>query len=165
MNRAPANRKEARYRQAWYLKQKAGPSGRSPRRWGSGEGVISQWMRRAREGGLAALRHRSQPGATRRLSADQLARLPILLHRGPAAYGFQGQLWTRRRVAEVIRVEVGVVYHLTHVGRLLNALHWSPRKPARCAHQRDEAAIARWRDETWSTINGGHKPRSRRCSS
>jgi transposase len=119
MNRALANSKEARRRQAWYLKQKDWSRRQIAEALGVREGAVSQWMRRACEGGLATLRHRSQPGAARRLSADQLARLPVLLHRGPATYGFQGQLWTSGRVAEVIRVEVGVVYHLTHVGRLL----------------------------------------------
>jgi transposase len=49
----------------------------------SAEGAVSQWMTRARLGGLQALRHRPSPGSPRRLSADQLAHLPALLHRGP----------------------------------------------------------------------------------
>jgi hypothetical protein len=57
---------------------------------GVSEAAVSQWMRRAREGGPEALRHRPSPGAPRRLSADHLARLPALLHRGAEAYGFRG---------------------------------------------------------------------------
>ena len=105
-------------------------------------------MQRARLGGLRALRHRPSPGAPRRLSADQLTHLPALLRRGPTAYGFRGDLWTRKRVAEVIRLACGVVYHPTHVGRLPNALGWSPQKPMRRARPRDEAAMAQWCDET-----------------
>jgi transposase len=40
----------------------------------------------------------------------------------------------------------------THVGRLLKALRWSPQKPRRRAQQRDEAAMAQWRDATWPAI-------------
>jgi transposase len=165
MNPLPTNWKEARRRQAWNLKQKGWPQRQIAEALGVSEGAVSQWMKRGREGGLAALRHRSPPGAVCRLSVDQLARLPTLLHRGPAAYGFRGQLWTRGRVAAVMRVEFGVVYHPTHVGRLLNAIRWSPQKPARRARQRDEVAITRWRDETWPAIKRGRKPRRRRSSS
>ena len=126
--------------------------------------AVSQWLTRARQDGPQALRHRPPPGAPRRLAAAQLARLPDLLHRGPEAYGFRGQVWTRKRVAEVIHLTFGIVYHPTHVGRLLNALCWSPQKPMRRARQRDEAAIARWRPETWPAIKKGQPP-SRRPSS
>ena len=101
----------------------------------------------------------------RRLAAEQLVRLPDLLYRSPEAYGFRGQVWTRQRVAEVIRVEFGMFYHPTHVGRLLKALRWSPQKPVRRARQRDEAAIVRWRTETWPAIKKGRTPSSRRSSS
>jgi transposase len=87
------------------------------------------------------------------------------LHRGPAAYGFRGELWTRTRVAAIIRLEFGVSYHPRHVGRLLDSLRWSPQKPARRARQRDEAAIAQWRDETWPAIKKGRRLNSTRSSS
>lgn len=64
---------------------------------------------------------------------EQLARLPALLHRGPEAYGFRGELWTRSRIAAVIRLEFGVSYHPTHVDRLCDRIRWSPQKPARRA--------------------------------
>jgi transposase len=125
---------------------------------GVSKGAVSQWMKRAREGGPEALRHRPPPGAPRRLPAEQLARLPELLHRGAEAYGFRGQVWTRGRIAAVIRLECGVSYHRSHVGRLLKAMRWSLQKPTRRARQRDEASIARWREETWPAIKRGRKP-------
>ena len=116
-------------------------------------------------GGAAALRARPSPGAPRRLTPEQLARLPTLLERGPEAYGFRGHMWTRKRVAEAMRRELGVVYHPTHVGRLLKAIRWSPQRPMRRARQRDEAAIARRRDDTWPAIKRGRKPSTKRSSS
>jgi transposase len=165
MNPKPRSWKEARRLQAWHLKQQGWPQRQIAEALGVSAGAVSQWMTRARQGGAAALRARPSPGAPRRLTPAQLARLPILLKRGPEAYGFRGQVWTRKRVVEVIRVEFGMVYHPTHVGRLLNALRWSPQKPMRRARQRDEAAIARWRTETWPAIKRGRKPRRRRSSS
>ena len=128
---------------------------------GVSEGAVSQWRRRAREGGPEALQQRPRPGAPRRLTADQLARLPMLLHQGAEAYGFRGQVWTCGRIAAVIRLECGISYHPVHVGRLCQAIGWSPQKPARRAKQRNEAAIAQWRDDTWPAIKRGRRPSSR----
>jgi transposase len=165
MNHIAPTWKEARRLQAWRLKQKGWSQRQIADALGVSEGAVSQWMKRAHHAGPEALRRRPSPGAPRRLSADQRARLPDLLRRGPETYRFRGQVWTRKRVAEVIRVVFGIVYHPTHVGRLLKALRWSPQKPMRRARQRDEVAIARWRTETWPAIKKGRKRSSRRSSS
>jgi transposase len=165
MNSTPPNWKETRRLQAWRLKQQGWPQRQIAEALGVSEGAVSQWMKCAREEGPDALRHRPPPGAPCRLSAEQLAGLSELLQRGPEAYGFRGELWTRGRIAAVIQLEYGISYHPRHVGRLCQAIHWSPQKPARRARQRDEAAIAQWREETWPAIKKGRKPSSRRSSS
>ena len=165
MNPTPHNWKEARRLQAWHLTQQGWSQRQIAAALGVSEGAVSQWMARARDVGPEALRRRPPPGAPRRLSPEQLARLPELLHRGPTAYGFRGELWTRSRVAAMIRVEFDVSYHPRHVGRLLAVIRWSPQKPVRRARQRNEAAIAQWRNDTWPAINRGRRPNSKRSSS
>jgi transposase len=76
---------EARRLQAWTLHHKGWPQCQIAEALGVSEGAVSQWLKRAREGGPETLYHRSPPGAVCRLSADQLARLPGLLHRGAEA--------------------------------------------------------------------------------
>jgi transposase len=132
-------------RQGWKQKDIAAALGVTP-------GAVSQWLKRAREGGVEALRRRKAPGARPRLSAPQRAQIPGLLARGAEAFGFRGDLWTRERVAKVIRREFGVSYHPGHVGRILRACGWSLQKPIRRATQRDEAAIQRWKEERWPEI-------------
>jgi transposase len=126
---------------------------------GVSQGAVSQWLRRAREGGVEALYSQPPPGPTPRLRTEQLAQLPHLLARGAEAFGFIGEVWTAKRVATVIREEFGVRYHPDHVGRLLRAAGWSPQKPIRRATQRDEAAIERWSTERWPALEA--KPRWR----
>lgn len=161
MNHLPRNWKEARRLQAWALLQHGWSQRQIAEAMGVSEAAVSQWMKRAREGGPAALYHRPPSGAPRRLSADQLACWPELLHRGAEAYGFRGQVWTRARVAVVMHVEFGVWYHPAHVSRLLKTLRWSLQKPARRARQRDEAAIAHWRQDTWPALKKGPWPISK----
>jgi len=165
MNPTPHTWKEARRLQAWHLRQRGWSQRRIAVAMGVSEGGVSQWMTRARDAGPEALRRRPPPGAPRRLSPDQLARLPALLQRGPIAYGFRGELWTRTRIAAVIGLESGVSYHPRHVGRLCQAIRWSPQKPARRARQRNDAAIAQWREETSPAIKTGRRRRSRPSSS
>jgi transposase len=122
MNPRPRSWKEARRLHAWHLKQQGWPQRQIAEALGVSAGAVSQWMTRARQGGAAALRARPSPGAPRRLTPEQLARLPTLLGRGPEAYGFRGALWTRGRIAAVIHVEFGIAYHPRHVSRLCKTI-------------------------------------------
>ena len=143
---------EWRRRRAWALHQE-GWSGRAiAKALGVTPGAVSQWLKRARAGGVQALAHRMPPGSAPRLSAEQQAQLPTLLAYGAEAYGFLGDVWTSKRVAAVIQQEFGVGYHRAHVSRLLRQLGWSVQKPIQRALQRDEQAIARWTHERWPVL-------------
>jgi transposase len=122
---------------------------------GVSKGAVSQWMKRAREGGIEALKRQPAPGATPRLSEEQRARVPELLERGAEAHGFRGEAWTCERVAIVIRKEFGVSYHPAHVSRLLKALRQSLQKPQRRANRRDEEAIERWKEKRRPQLKKG----------
>jgi transposase len=119
---------------------------------GVSKGAVSQWMRRAREGGVQALKRKPAPGAVPRLSDQQRAKIPELLEMGAEAHGFRGDVWTCARVAEVVRREFGVSYHPAHVSRLLGALRQSLQKPQRRANQRNEEAIEHWKEKRWPSL-------------
>jgi transposase len=106
------------------------------------------------------LRNRKSTGAPRRLSTEERAQLPALLARGAQAFGFRGDVWTRARSATVIRQEFGVAYHPDHIGRLLQQNGWTNQKPEERATQRDEEAIAAWREEHWPALKKGRRRRT-----
>ena len=148
--------REGRRLRAFELKQKGWPQQRIAEALGVSKGAVSQWMKRARQGGGAqALKRRPPPEAPSRLSEEQRAKVPELLERGAEAHGFRGEAWTCARVAEVIRREFGVVYHPAHVSRLLKALRQSLQKPKRRANQRDEEAIEYWKEKRWPSLKKG----------
>jgi hypothetical protein len=70
-------------------------------------GAVSQWFRRAREGGVEALRRQRTFGRTPKLTAVQLSRLPNLLTPGAEPYSYRGQVWTTKRVADLIHCTFG----------------------------------------------------------
>lgn len=82
-------------------------------------GAVSQWLKRAREQGLEALRHRVAVGPPPRLTPEQLRQIPALLQRGARAYGFPSNQWTNQRIAKLLEQIFGVHYHPTHIRRLL----------------------------------------------
>jgi transposase len=113
-----------------------------------------QWRRRWRAGGDAALASRGPGGAACRLSGRQLARLRAALDAGPAAYGWQDQRWTLARITALIGRLFHVRYTVRGTSYLLHRIGFSPQVPVRRAAERDEAAIAAWRAETWAKVRG-----------
>ena len=111
-----------------------------------------RWRDARRRGGEQALRVRYSPGRPPKLDRKQQKQLIRLLLRGALAHGYRTSLWTTARIAEVIQREFGVQYHRDHVGRLMHSLQWSPQKPERRALERDEKAIARWKQKDWPRI-------------
>jgi transposase len=150
--REPATWREGRRQRAWELSQSGWRQRQIATALGVSEGAVSQWLAQARHAGPAALKHRPRPGRPPRLSPEQQAQVPALLRQGATAFGFRGERWTRQRVAEVLRRAFGVTYHPAHISRLLDRWGWSWQKPMRRARQRDEAAIAAWREKRYPAL-------------
>ncbi len=112
---------------------------------------VYRWLQLAEvSDGLAAKPH---PGPTPRLSLKHQRRLETLLRQGAQAHGWPNQLWTTHRIAALIRRHFHVSLHHDHVGRFLRQrLKWSPQKPRRRARERNETAIAEWKDHTFPRI-------------
>lgn len=155
----PADWLEGRRLRAWALHQQGWTGQKIADALGVTPGAVSQWLRRAREGGgPEALRKRPVPGPRPRLTDEQRARVPALLEKGAEAYGFAGDVWTTARIAAVLEVRLGVKYHPAHISRLVRALGWSVQTPATVATQRDEEAVRVWQEETWPALKKG-RPR------
>ena len=153
MKAVPFAAREARRLQAWKLHQQGWSQRAIADLLEVNAASVSRWLKRARQAGSARVLHRRPaPGAARRLPRARWRELRVLLRRGAQAHGFAGALWTRARVARLIRRHFGVGYSPRHVGRLLAAMGWSVQKPLRRACQRDEAKIARWRRERWPAL-------------
>jgi hypothetical protein len=75
-----------------------------------------------------------------------------VLDAGPAVWGWADQCWTLARIAELVRRRFTVDYTLAGLDLLLHRIGWSVQMPARQAAERDDAAIATWREETWPVV-------------
>jgi transposase len=103
---------------------------------------LYRWLGMAKDSpdGLSAKPH---PGPEPRLTDEQIGQLEGLLLEGPKAHGWHNDLWTARRVAEVIRRRFGLGLHVEHVRKIIRRrLNWSSQRPQRKARQRNDEAIA-----------------------
>src|SRR6266568_1119240 len=115
---------------------------------------VNRWRRALAAGGRAALASKGAGGAKCKLTPAQLGELEAVLDAGPAACGYEDQCWTLSWIAEVVWQRFGVEYTQAGLDLLLHRTGWSVQVPARRAAERDEAAIAAWREATWPVIKG-----------
>jgi putative transposase len=118
------------------------------------EASVRRWHRAWQDGGAQALRSRG-PVSRERLSPQQWARLELELRKGPLAHGFAGsQYWTLGRIKTLIGKLFHAGYTVEGVWKLLRRHGWSCQVPVRQALERDEEAVAVWKDQVWPQIKG-----------
>jgi transposase len=114
----------------------------------------NRWRRALAAGGRAGLASKGPGGARCKLTAAQPGELEIVLEAGPGAFGWADQRQPLARIAEIIRGRFGADCTLAGADLLLHRIGWSVQVPARQAAERDEAAIAAWKETDWPVIKG-----------
>ena len=122
------------------------------RRLGVARQVAYRWRETWQKGGAAALASKGPAGPKSKLTAAQMEELTQALLKGPAAFGYKTALWTLPRVTHLIEELTGVRYHPGHVWRLLGACGFSCQRPERRAVERDDKAIAQWKQTKWPAL-------------
>ena len=120
------NWKEGRRIRAWELRQEGWKQRDIAKALGVTEGAVSQWFKRANDGGVEALLSRKALGPPPKLTSEQRDQLPEILQSPPKSYGFDADSWTCKQVAAVIEQKFGVCYHPSHVSRLMRNIN--PKK-------------------------------------
>jgi len=143
---------ERRRRRAVQLLQEGKGLSEVARAVNSSTSSVQRWRAAYRAHGWEGLRPRAVPGRPPKLSSSQKEELQRVLRRGPVAAGYRTDLWTLRRVAEVIQRRFGVHYELASVWCMLEKLGWSCQKPERQARERNQEQVQRWRRREWPRL-------------
>jgi transposase len=115
--------------------------------------TIYPWLRRFKDKGWEELAARIAEGPAPKLKEKECQQVKRwILGKDPRQYGFDFGLWTRRIVQVLIQETLRVEMGLTAVGRLLASLNITPQKPLRRAYERDPAAIAQWKEQTYPEL-------------
>jgi transposase len=114
--------------------------------------AVSNWMAAYRKSGDDGLKGKPHPGPKPKLSKRQERAVLAWLAKSPQAFGYKTDLWTTRRLAELIEKKYGVRFHSNYLAEWLTRRDYSPQKPEVKAVERDNPAIARWVAEDWPRI-------------
>jgi len=87
---------------------------------------VGRWRRAWQRGGEPGVKAKRVPGRPPRLSQRQRRGLQARLTKGARSQGFGTELWTCRRVQQLIQRCYGVHYHVNHLSKLLRGLGFSP---------------------------------------
>ncbi len=119
--------------------------------------AVCGWVAAHRKAGDQGLRANPHPGSAPKLSPRREKAVLSWLAKSPLAFGYKTDLWTTRRLAEVIDKKFGVRFNANYLSQWLSRRNYSPQKPEVRAVERDEPAIRRWVAEDWPRIQ--KKPR------
>lgn len=112
----------------------------------------NEWFKRWKAGGQSGLEPQGKPGPGPKFTDTEAARILDELKKGSVAHGYQNELWTLRRVGQLVRDLTGKQASQSEIWRLLRRLRWSPQKPVRRARERDEDKINQWKKEDWPRL-------------
>jgi transposase len=118
---------------------------------------LVRWQQAYRRDGPAGLSSKPNHGRPSLLSPREKQRLEKILLQGPLGLGYRTDLWTLKRVAQVVEERFGVRYSLPGLWKLMASLGWSCQKPETRARERDEKAIAHWKRYVWPQIKKSRK--------
>lgn len=127
---------------------------------GSAPGSVARWEGIYDEKGAEGLDPIPNSGGVARLKPSQRTKLERMLLKGPQAYGYADGVWTLPRIRELIAQRFAVRYHVSNVHRLMHAMGFSAQKPVVRALERDEPAIATFRNREWKKVKKTPKSRA-----
>jgi transposase len=143
--------REFRRRRAVKLIEQGEPRSTIARILGVSRVSLNNWYKQYRSSGNVEIK--PQPGRPRRLSAEQLEILRALLMQDASVHGWENDLWTAKRVTELIRRQFGIKFSSHHVRTILTQyLGWSSQRPTRQLRERDDDEILRWKEQDFPQI-------------
>ena len=114
--------------------------------------TIHTWKSKIQKSGLEGLRLKKHLGRPQRLKAAQVKKLESILEKGALAAGYESELWTQSRIAEVIKKEFDLQYHPKSLSKKLKTMGWSFQKTTMKPKERNDAKIMGWIRRSWPRI-------------
>jgi transposase len=114
--------------------------------------TVAKWMARHRAAGELGLAARPTPGRPRYLTPAQEEQVQSWLTQKPTEHGFRTDLWSARRIVDLIRRHFDVTFHPASLRRWLRDRGYTPQRPAKKVRQRNDEAIAGWVKTDWPRI-------------
>ena len=96
-------------------------------------------------------------GAPTKLSSKQEEELMSIIDQGAVESGFEGEIWTSKRLIVIIKRKWACSYHPHHIPKLLRRLGYSLQKPKKVDVRKDQSKVEQWRNKKIKEIKKGLK--------
>jgi transposase len=113
---------------------------------------VQRWWRLFSAKGWDALAARGTAGRPPKLTPTQEKIVPRWLEDSPTDFGFDTELWTCRRLAQLIEKEWGIRLHPRYLPQWLRERGLTPQKPQRVPRERQSEVIVQWLANDWPRI-------------
>lgn len=161
--RGKANKLEDRRQEAINLIEKDGlTAAAAARRMKIHDRTIRKWLAAYRKDGIKGLTVKVSTGRKRKLQLNESKKLQRIILDGAVKAGFPNELWTSKRVLQVIKNTFGIEYHSNHLPKLLRNLGFTPQRPQREAREKDQVQIDKWVRFKWTRIKKKPKLKKQR---
>lgn len=111
---------------------------------GKTQGYVSQVLEKFKQFGIEGLKEKKAIGIASKITDSQKDNLRTLLKNGAIKYGFEGDIWTRKRIKLVIEEQFGIQYSERHVDRILRKMGYSIQKPQKKDYRQKPELIEEW---------------------
>lgn len=115
--------------------------------------TIYNWSKHWDKNGLDGLANIPRKGRPPKISDNQIHDLRDVLNQGATNYGWHNELWTAKRVINVIKKRFDVDISDSRVRNLLrDRLGWTSQRPHQIESKRDDSKIRNWKDAIFPKI-------------
>lgn len=114
---------------------------------GKTQGWVSQVFTIFKQFGIEGLKEKKAKGSTSKITEQQKDILRIFLNNGALKYGFEGDIWTRKRIKLVIEELFCIQYSERHVDRILRKMGYSIQRPQKKDYRQKQELIEEWGTE------------------
>jgi transposase len=115
--------------------------------------TVYHWLSRSKK--RRGLEAKPPPGRPRKLTGRRERTVLGWFRKSPRSFGYATDLWTARRVAQVIERKWQVKFNPRYLVAWLAARKITPQKPQRVPREADQDAIERWRSQDWPRLKNG----------
>lgn len=117
--------------------------------------TVRSWKAAHKKRGDKGLQAKPPPGRPRKLTTRQERTVLTWFLKSPRSFGYATDLWTAKRVAEVIQRKWQVTFNSRYLNAWLTTRDITPQKPQRVPREADPEAIDRWRTHDWPCLQNG----------
>ena len=117
---------------------------------------VRKWWKAYKKNGPAGIAAIPHPGRPPKLTLARQRQVLRWICKNPKSFGFATELWTAKRLAQVIERKFGVRFNHRYLNEWLTARGVTPQKPEKRARERNDEEIDHWCKVEWPRIQNEH---------